>query len=354
MKYDIRNDINIYKEILDLIYICINEEYEIKNRLDNYEKSGVDYKVFEKKYCDNINKYIKSFKKLMKINKEDADFYFTSEIDLVYGIGQILLTDFEVEELGNIIENIDFLTTEFLRDKLIKALEETFELENREGLKIDSLSHYINFINKLNISENVKWRFIKIYDDPKFYYEKLLKIISNNYAAFTKAYEEVKDDVRDFIKYLLDNGETNFKLLDDKYGIKIQENTIIYPSVVRNRFIEATYLAKRNVIYYGILFNKSMEFLDSNKLDNENLLQFLKAISDKSKFEIIKLLKSKKMYGQELAAKLDLSTATVSHHMNALLVTNIVKVKRENGKSYFYLNRESIKNFLKELGDNII
>lgn len=353
MKYDIRKDVNIYKEILDLIYICINEEYEVKNRLDTYEKSGVDYKIFEKKYCGNINKYIGSFKKHIKINKEDSDFYFTTEIDLVYGIGQILINDFDVNTLENIIQNINFLSTKVLRDKLIKTLEETFELQNKEGLKIDSLSQYVNFISELKISENIKWRLIKIYDNPKFYYERLLIIINNNYSAFMEAYKEVESDVKDFIGYLLENADTRFKLLENEYGINIQENTIIYPSVVRSRFIEATYLAKRNVIYYGILFDKSREFLDANKPDNENLMQFLKAISDKSKFEIIKLLKLKKMYGQELAEKLDLSTATVSHHMNTLLIANVVKVRKENGKSYFYLNRESIKKMIKELEENI-
>lgn len=80
---------------------------------------------------------------------------------------------------------------------------------------------------------------------------------------------------------------------------------------------------------------------------NQEILKVLKALSDKTRAEIIKkLLNQKEISCQELSKKFSLSQPTLSHHFNKLIDANILQV-RKNGVMHFY----SIdKKYLRNLG----
>ena len=52
--------------------------------------------------------------------------------------------------------------------------------------------------------------------------------------------------------------------------------------------------------------------------NRKHLVSLLKVLADESKLEILALLKERRRYGRELAKELDLTTATISHHMDIL------------------------------------
>ena len=106
-------------------------------------------------------------------------------------------------------------------------------------------------------------------------------------------------------------------------------------------------------MYYGINFDILFN-LSNGVYDNVKLVRKLKILSDKSKFEILQLLKEKSMFGQEIAQKLKLTTATVSHHMNSLICANFVYMERKNGKTYFNPNNDEIKIFLVNLNKKLL
>ena len=59
------------------------------------------------------------------------------------------------------------------------------------------------------------------------------------------------------------------------------------------------------------------------------ILPILKALSDKSKFDILHSLLIAPKYNLELAEELDLTAATVSHHMNVLLTNKLVDIEKK-------------------------
>lgn len=80
---------------------------------------------------------------------------------------------------------------------------------------------------------------------------------------------------------------------------------------------------------------------------NQKVLKVFRALSDKTRTEIIKkLLSQKEISCQELSRKFSLSQPTLSHHFNKLIDTNILKL-RKNGVNHYY----SIdKKYLQSLG----
>lgn len=75
-------------------------------------------------------------------------------------------------------------------------------------------------------------------------------------------------------------------------------------------------------------------------------LEVLKLLSDRSKFEILSYIRDKSAYGSELAKHLDLTTATISHHMGGLLGKGLVELEKENNRIFYRANTEEIAEVL--------
>ena len=81
------------------------------------------------------------------------------------------------------------------------------------------------------------------------------------------------------------------------------------------------------------------------------LLEKLKCLSDKSKYEILKMLNNEPMYGQQIAQKLNLTTATISYHMNALSLNKLVTINKKDNKAYYNINKEELNKICALLKD---
>ena len=79
------------------------------------------------------------------------------------------------------------------------------------------------------------------------------------------------------------------------------------------------------------------------------LLEGLKALSDKSKLSILALIRDKRAYGQALAKETGLSTATISHHIGALLSCGFIRMERVENRIYYQMDKESLGRFLRQL-----
>jgi DNA-binding transcriptional ArsR family regulator len=83
------------------------------------------------------------------------------------------------------------------------------------------------------------------------------------------------------------------------------------------------------------------------KNEEEHALTVLKTISDPTRYQILSLLNQTTYYGQELADRLELSLATISHHMELLVVgAKVVKMELSGNKAYYKLNREELAKCL--------
>ncbi|MGL5245183.1 MAG: ArsR/SmtB family transcription factor [Sarcina sp.] len=103
---------------------------------------------------------------------------------------------------------------------------------------------------------------------------------------------------------------------------------------------------KNENIYFGWKFKELLDNNETIRRDEKIFRERLKCLSDKSKFEILKLLKIKPLYGQEIAEKLDLTAATVSYHMNNLILSKLVYINKIENRVYYNLNNDEINKFL--------
>lgn len=75
----------------------------------------------------------------------------------------------------------------------------------------------------------------------------------------------------------------------------------------------------------------------------DRLLDFHKALADVNRLKIVMLLAAGSLSGQEIAEKLGLAPATVTHHMNILRNASIVRGTRDKNTIYFQLNEKDLQ-----------
>ena len=95
------------------------------------------------------------------------------------------------------------------------------------------------------------------------------------------------------------------------------------------------------------------EITDVSTVDDK-ICRTLRTIGDNRKYEILKLLAESPRYGQQIASLIDISTATVSHHMSMLIEAGFVDIKRESNRIYYIPNKKKIRDFLDELTEALL
>lgn len=102
-------------------------------------------------------------------------------------------------------------------------------------------------------------------------------------------------------------------------------------------------------IFYGVNLDALEDMRSHQAGHKKSTADILKVLGDKTKQDILYALRHGELYGQELAEKLGLSTATISYHMGLLLNIGFVYVKRENTRLYYSLNKEILANSVEQV-----
>jgi predicted transcriptional regulator len=81
----------------------------------------------------------------------------------------------------------------------------------------------------------------------------------------------------------------------------------------------------------------------------ETLLSFIKALADSNRLKFVGLLAQREASVEELAAMLEISASTVSHHLSKLAEIGLVSARAEGHYSVYYLEMETLQNMAKRM-----
>lgn len=97
-----------------------------------------------------------------------------------------------------------------------------------------------------------------------------------------------------------------------------------------------------------MIFNMNKGELSDGEM-GDKLSDVLKVVSDRTRLEILRSLISDYTYGKALAEKLNLTTSTISHHLEQLKEINLVSEERIKNIKYFNANIEEIEKLFEQL-----
>lgn len=158
----------------------------------------------------------------------------------------------------------------------------------------------------------------------------LLKPVIKALQSGNRFLEALYSDNLHTVKARLETEDPLF--IQENFGITLSGSKplIFEPRLMRFRELTFYHTPAEQRLYLGIGCNALRT--NHEKISQALLLDALKALGDKRRFEIMKLLKERPCYGQELAEQLGLTPATISHHMDILLQSRLLQIEHEGTK----------------------
>lgn len=102
-------------------------------------------------------------------------------------------------------------------------------------------------------------------------------------------------------------------------------------------------------LYYGVHYSALLQLVAKYSDQSASLVSRLKSIGDKSRLEILRAVKDGPCNGQDIAEKLALAPATISHHTNLLCNEGLLSATRRGTSIYYELDTDNLQRFFREL-----
>jgi len=83
----------------------------------------------------------------------------------------------------------------------------------------------------------------------------------------------------------------------------------------------------------------------------ENLAVVFKALADPTRLRLVALIVDKERCGQDLAAELKVSGATVSHHLRVLREAGLLKESRQSPYTFFSLDHKALQGAVRSVSN---
>lgn len=349
-----------------LIHMGAKETYEeLKKSLQ--KKYRLSLETTEQKFALLVQ-IEDAMREQLKDKQEELKYYFGTDREDGHNAGEIAI-------LWGDVTSKKYPTLELLKTALFSMDEDTFNKEfgerlinyktlievNSEMTELKEPIEIIRYLTDMDIEDEMKWKLQQIYLKPKYHQEKVFELLELSLEVLKRFQMQLDALGESFASYwqekLKDTSILDY--MGEHIGLKLDENPYgirMCPSIVQLNYLSVFAEADDEGevkepynFFVGILFDDDFELNlkpKDSEFQTENITKILKILSDSSKFEILSYIKDKKAYGSELAKQLNLTTATISHHMGALLKAGLVRMEKEDTKVYYSGNTEAIEEVL--------
>lgn len=330
--------IDFLHEALSLMGKILTSKDEDLNVYNNYVSMASD------KLLDTFSRYFDFKEKVLKeveVINPNISPYFE---DFIYR--EPLIINFYHYQKMRHHDNLNDAVQYFFIDNLQ-------EFTNQE-IKELNLESFISLINSLDLKDNEKLRVINFYVKGPEIYEAVMNEALKIEKIIKKYYYLVEGDIKKLIDYLhtIDLEAKINEVIKFKYF----HNTDFSVSVSVFNF-NSLYMQRHEDslnVNLGYLIFTLKDIKELNTFEDKKVLNILKAISEPTRFKILRLLKNKAMYVQEIANEIELTSATLVHHLEQLLNESLIEIVDNNldKKRIFYkINNNTINEFTKLLGE---
>lgn len=202
-------------------------------------------------------------------------------------------------------------------------------------------------------SAQAKWHVAMLLQLGKKKLVPFLEEMQRQQSVVEALYATYHPEIAAFVRKLEEwNQDASFLKKDIGIELDEREQWNVIPSLFRFNSISMhqTLVAPRACqLYFGWKIVSLMALAKAGEDEAALLLPQLKAIADRSKLELLHLLSTQRMYGSQLAEKMQLSGATISYHMNQLVLAKLVVIQKVENRIYYEANGEQIQFLLAHL-----
>lgn len=206
---------------------------------------------------------------------------------------------------------------------------------------------FFNALYKSSLLPETKLAALDVMLNQKAYLSEIIRLImpaveliEGELCRFSPLIDELMDE----IEGQSDLGDFFYSKI--KTNIDVSQEVEVFPSVFSFASSHLIEISRRKFsLSVGLLILKLLRIKEES-VSSDGIIEILKLLSDKSRMEIIEAIGHGRAYGQELANQLDLTTATVYHHLGKLQSAGIIYVETDGPRAYYRLNKKKLNAFI--------
>lgn len=359
MKYDLKEYCHPIFEVIQIISRYVNHE-SYKELCEGFSKKQRNMEMNSKMY-EHLQDFMESVIRESHLENERLDFFFKEDshkdkfsyVDLL----SMIYCDFSIEDLDELNTHVFTCYEQKGMNGLCQQIAFCFDREgNHSELDHMKQDQFIKFLDEQKLSIEEKYKVLEVLLDFHKLRMELNEILKKVFVVYHEKKQELDGYLNEFLEYWKDRlSEDTFEFyLKKTFNLQldeIEDVITIYPTVMginMGIFNDMRDRKSSIIMFWGISFIRNFN-VDTILVNKESLLEELKVFSDPSKFDILMFIRNKAAYGQEIAKELNLTTATISHHMQALVNARVVNIEKQQNRVYYSMNRKNVEQLLKEI-----
>lgn len=300
--------------------------------------------------------------------EEEIELFYTEELffaELAVNLDSI----FKCKDKEEYLDMLSSLGEEDIIKNIIRSIMMGFEnasyseeIEERIEDFIIDREKSLKLIKDLPIDSGEKWNLFLFMEEPTRYMNKYIDLMKKLLYLFDDIYLEYKERVREC-------GENLVEILNEKgaKGLEYMSNSMINANLVENHegrilisivspySVRIVSTSKIPYIVWGLEMEsafKKIKEINENKLNER--IQVFKNLSDKTRYEVLKLIAAKEFSTKGIAKALGVSSATISYHINNLVTASIIKIDKSDNKYGYLIDYEFLEEVLKDFKEDIM
>ena len=204
----------------------------------------------------------------------------------------------------------------------------------------DNESSIVETLESEEFTDQARWQIMSLSERPKQKLKPIIEAVCENIGSFEFACSEIAPDLEAMLAQFDEYSEERNPSRYMQMARGFDPNAKIRPTLASPLAV-----LSMGTWFYGLLLDQVIT--DKNVGFSQTEIVFgAKALSDSSKLEILMALKGEWLYSLEIANKVGLTPATISHHMSTLLSAGFVNMEKRGGKVYYQLSDEGVERFL--------
>ena len=231
----------------------------------------------------------------------------------------------------------------------IRSAFESFDFK-KNSISLDSPPALLKQKIELIRDKQEADHFISLLEHPSMHKKRFSETLELFYQLFLKNTEDtlhkvLSREAEQHTRLLVQDEKIFFRnFFRSDYSSVLNTGTDI--AIYISEFLEYDFLYFEGV-HPVIVYGRYNSLIQKRQTKKTGALKILKALSDEKRIAIIKLLKNRTWYSNELAEHFALTPATMSYHINRL--TSIGLVEYETGdqnRLYYRINKNRLKHCL--------
>ena len=212
--------------------------------------------------------------------------------------------------------------------------------------RLDSTDQFIDYMDRSGIPAADKWRFLTLFAHLEFYEQTACRIAAEAAALLQKCMDSA--ETHELLAQCVKKTRENAPRLSEALPRLHQDITFI-PCMMPFNSLRLITNETRITAIVGVFYWTILRLTEKYAANDEHLLGCFKTLGDKSRLDMLKLLKEQERSGQELARELGISQGTVSHHLNVLARDEFIRINKDGSRLRCSLNQAAIENMIDDI-----